>query len=314
MYTYSIVVPTYNRYQKLVRLLRSIHEELGSDNPAVIVVNDGSSDETRELNSAQGKNIKIIHIPHSGPAVARNFGAESVDSDCILFVDDDCIIPINYRKSLHYVLCQRDWDIFGGATRSWLESEHKGSVVSRFLRDAGHLAGPYYATDGGIRCLPSSHLLINKSAFHALGGFDPRFPLAGGEDNNFTQRAIANGFRPKSSPNLWIYHEHIDTIKALCQKFYEYGIGNALNCILLDYSTRKSEFRGSSLIGILIEFPGLVWMSVKEAFKLTRYMPDRLSYTFLLILRQLSYDIGGIKGFKQHNSGQNKDPNSRYIT
>lgn len=305
-YTYSIVIPTYNRYQKLIRLLHSIHNELGKDNPVVIVVDDGSSDETHELKSAQDKNITVIHIPHSGPAVARNSGAKYVDSDYILFVDDDCIIPTNYSEGLHAILCQRDWDIFGGATQPWAESGHEKSVVSRFLRDIGHLAGPYYAVDGQIRCLPSSHLLISKITFHALDGFDPRFPLAGGEDNNFTQRAIANGFRAKSSPNLWIYHEHIGTVKAFYQKFYEYGVGNALNCILLNYSTRKSEFRGSSLPKILIEFPGSVWMSVEEAFKLTQHWPDRLSYIFLLILRQLSYDIGGIHGFKQHLRNQKR--------
>lgn len=300
---YEIIVPTRNRYGKLQRLLSSIDRGLGVDRPAVTVIDDGSSDETRFLSSDGSRSTRVIHAAHGGAGRARNLGASLVNADSILFLDDDCIVPAGYRAAMHTALASNQWDLYGGATRTWTESGRPLAIVTRFLRDTGHLAGPYYGDRGNLTCLPTANLLVRTRAFRLLGGFDSRFPLAGGEDSNFTQRAILRGLCVRSSEALWVYHEHIDTLVSLCRKFHQYGIGNEINRALLTQEGVAVEQPLESLVQLLVRFPMLVRNSRTGARRLTHGRYRQLVYRGLLLARQLSYDAGRLVAFRRLQPG-----------
>jgi GT2 family glycosyltransferase len=93
----SVVIPTHNRAEALPRVVESLRSTAASLDYEIIIVNDGSSDNTREALARLEKahaNLSAVHIENQGAGVARNHGAAVATKDIILFMGDD-IIPAN---------------------------------------------------------------------------------------------------------------------------------------------------------------------------------------------------------------------------
>jgi GT2 family glycosyltransferase len=101
----SVVLPTYNRVEALRETfpllleLREIAE--------IIVVNDGSTDETDEYLAGQvDPRLRVIrHSERLGSPAARNSGVAVACTDWILFAEDDCVFPSDYAA----ILVQEAW-------------------------------------------------------------------------------------------------------------------------------------------------------------------------------------------------------------
>jgi glycosyltransferase involved in cell wall biosynthesis len=84
----SIIIPTYNRFDLLCQTIRSVLNQT-YDNYEIIVVDDGSMDQTLTIPHIFSR-VRLIPINHSGlPAVARNVGIKESDSEFIAFLDSD---------------------------------------------------------------------------------------------------------------------------------------------------------------------------------------------------------------------------------
>jgi len=97
----SVIIPTYNRAQIVLRAVRSVLDQT-FENLEVIVVDDGSTDSTRNaLNSLSDMRIRYLCQPHSGPAAARNIGFSASYGKYIHFLDsDDYFLPENIEKKI----------------------------------------------------------------------------------------------------------------------------------------------------------------------------------------------------------------------
>ncbi|MEZ5245302.1 MAG: glycosyltransferase family A protein [Acidimicrobiales bacterium] len=86
--TIAAIIPAYNRATTIVRAVESI---LAQTRPAdeVLVVDDGSTDDTRALLEPFGDRVRVETIDNSGAAVARNIGAARTEADWIAFLDSD---------------------------------------------------------------------------------------------------------------------------------------------------------------------------------------------------------------------------------
>src|SRR5215472_17381180 len=84
----SVVIPTYNRAAMITRTIENIFAQTYS-NIELIVVDDGSTDDTQAKLSGFGDRIRIITQSNSGPAVARNRGAAAARGEIIAFQDSD---------------------------------------------------------------------------------------------------------------------------------------------------------------------------------------------------------------------------------
>jgi len=86
----SIVIPTHNRVRRLESTLNLCLGEGDGFNIEVIVVNDGSSDGTREyLDQVDDRRVRTIHQSAQGAQVARNKGMTAAKGEYIKFLDDD---------------------------------------------------------------------------------------------------------------------------------------------------------------------------------------------------------------------------------
>src|SRR6266571_8138521 len=84
----SVVIPTYNSSQYLVNAVDSVLAQSVAD-CEVLVIDDGSSDDTQEVMSRYGPPVRYIHQPNGGVAVARNRGIEESRGRYVAFLDAD---------------------------------------------------------------------------------------------------------------------------------------------------------------------------------------------------------------------------------
>ena len=108
----SLLVPVYNGGANWARAL----EALAALEPApyeIIVIDDGSTDDSKQLAQVRGFTVAETAAPRSGPAIARNLGAERARGEILFFVDADVLVPpahASSSKSASQVLkCRSSW-------------------------------------------------------------------------------------------------------------------------------------------------------------------------------------------------------------
>ncbi|MBS3141901.1 glycosyltransferase [Candidatus Woesearchaeota archaeon] len=104
MIKFSVIVPTYNRAELLVQCLESLAKQRVSKKEyEVIVVDDGSSDETPAVVNAFRNRMQlrsVIHSRNRGVAAARNSGIRAARGRYIAFVADDYEAPTTYAQTI----------------------------------------------------------------------------------------------------------------------------------------------------------------------------------------------------------------------
>ena len=84
----SVIIPTYNRARLLVEAIDSVLSQPMSG-VEVIVVDDGSTDDTQEVVARYGAAVRHIRQNNAGVSAARNRGVREAHGDAVLFLDSD---------------------------------------------------------------------------------------------------------------------------------------------------------------------------------------------------------------------------------
>lgn len=98
----SIIIPAYNAEKTIERCIKSIKNQ-DYDNIEIIVIDDGSTDLTRNILEGLKKqvgNLKVYTKKNEGVSVARNLGIEKSNGEFIIFVDSDDYINVNMCSTL----------------------------------------------------------------------------------------------------------------------------------------------------------------------------------------------------------------------
>ncbi len=213
----SVIIPTYNRAKLVCRAIDSALNQTYK-NIEIIVVDDGSKDNTREVLAAYGEKIKNLYKENGGESSARNFGIQRAGGEYLAFLDsDDQWHPGKIQKQMQRLLENPD---FGIALTGLEFIEEKGHSFTRSFRKRiasdGYIL-PYILRYPGIGC---STVLAKKEVFAKAGLFDESFPTAADQD--------------------WMFRA--------CSKFKALLIDEPLvKNILSNDSTSKSLFTGNRL-------------------------------------------------------------------
>lgn len=165
MHTVSIVIPTYNAARYLRQAIDSALAQTHGDKE-IIVVDDGSTDDTSEILAAYAGRIRVLSQRNQGAAAACNAGAEAARGRWIALLDaDDEWLPEKLAQQLRrcgqYVISHTDSVCFGTGIegeirRSSFEPPYHGQVLEHLL----------------IRnFITKSSVLMLRETYLELGGF-----------------------------------------------------------------------------------------------------------------------------------------------
>jgi glycosyltransferase involved in cell wall biosynthesis len=193
MVTVSVIIPVYNGAALVARAIDSALAQ--SLTPLeVIVVDDGSSDNTVEVLARYGPRIRTLHVPHGGVSRARNAGIAASRGELLAFLDADDIWHRNKLARQAAVL--RAWPQAGLCCCDYLvqHGDHGGKVshfggalpLAGLAPDPPLISAPLPAL---IRCNfvgTASNVMLRRELALRAGGFDPQLRQA--EDYDYWLR------------------------------------------------------------------------------------------------------------------------------
>lgn len=215
---YSVVIATYNRCAALRDTLDSI-ARLRPDGPwEVIVVDNNSTDATREVVQAAAAAfpapLRYVHETEQGRSPALNAGIRLSQGQIVATTDDDVRVEPDWltraAASLERLACDyvggRVLPIWGGPTPSWLPDRPGKHWAVIALLDYGP-----EPLEFGTRVPLGVNMAFSRRAFERAGLFDPQTgrragTLLGQEVREWCIRARAAGLRGCYAPDLCVRH------------------------------------------------------------------------------------------------------------
>ena len=179
----SVVIPTYNREERLPAAIRSVLEQTAPPSE-IIVVDDGSTDGTAALVRAYPE-VRYLHQENQGVSAARNYGIRSARHDWIALLDsDDEWLPRKVERQ--WSALERDPQFrFCHTDEIWIRRGRRVNPMKKHAKYGGHVFH---------HCLPlcvisPSSALIHRDLFERYGMFDPELPVC--EDYDLWLRICA---------------------------------------------------------------------------------------------------------------------------
>jgi len=171
MASVSVVIPTYNRVHLLERALDSVlRQTLAADE--IIVVDDGSTDNTVSTLKSLHPEVKLIQQDNLGVSAARNTGISAARHDWIALLDSDDVWHENklerqitaLNNAPEYLICHSD--------EIWIRDGVRVNQMNKHKKAGGHIFQ---------HCLPlcaisPSAVMIHRSLFDEIGLFDENLP------------------------------------------------------------------------------------------------------------------------------------------
>ncbi len=176
----SVVIPTYNCSAYLAEAIESVLEQTRLPDE-IIVVDDGSTDDTVACLEAFGDRITVFRQEHLGAAAARNHGIEEASGDWVAFLDaDDLWVAEKLEKQIAALEASREAAL-SFTNRATFDAEMKplsghrrnvvGGEVTRALFEHTFITG----------------VVVRRDLLRKLGGFDESLPVC--EDYDLWLRA-----------------------------------------------------------------------------------------------------------------------------
>lgn len=228
----SVVIPVFNNEDTINETLDSVVNQ-DYINLEIIVVNDGSTDNTEELLNSY-KQIRIINQENSGSAVARSKGIHAASGKYIAFIDaDDLWVP---WKISTQVECLENNPDAGMAFNSWLEIHNENDMLPRYqpcqeelLEVDNGLSGWLYAKLLMDCVIHTSSVIILKSICEKVGDFNLK--LRRGQDYDYWIRVsqVTKIIKLKSVLSAYRIHESSITYTLPKENYEAIILINAFN-------------------------------------------------------------------------------------
>ncbi len=211
----SIVIPLYNKLELTHQCLKSILQNTRYPNYELIFVDNGSTDDTAKyLQNLKLKNVKIIiNEQNLGFVGGCNKGAEQAEGEFILFLNNDTQVTPGWLEAL---------------VKTMHQYPDCGIVGSKLVYPDGKLqeAGGIIFSDGNgwnygrgmnpndprfnfvreVDYVSGASLMIRKSLWQKIGGFDQRYMPAYYEDTDLCFSAREHGFKVLYQPKSMVIH------------------------------------------------------------------------------------------------------------
>jgi glycosyltransferase involved in cell wall biosynthesis len=256
----SVIVPAYNAADTLPACLRALQQQTCMPDE-IIVVDDGSTDETAQIAEANG--ARVLRQSHQGPAVARNLGLRQAQGDIVLFTDADCEPVPEWVEQM--VAPFSDARVVGTKGAYWTRQR---GLIARLVQ----LEYDYrYARMIGlprIDFIDSYAAAYRRELLLRYGGFDAAFPVPSAEDIDLCFRLVRAGCWLVFVPDARVWHQHPTALEGYLRRKARYGFWRALLYLRYPKKTSgdahtdpvlKKQFVLVVLAGLL-GLVGIVWL------------------------------------------------------
>lgn len=167
----SVIIPTYNRSGMVQEAIDSVLDQDFTDYE-LIVVDDGSGDNTPTILAGYGRAITVHHQSNRGVSAARNHGIAAASGQLIAFLDsDDLWLPRKLATQVKFFKDHPD-AVINQTQERWIRNGVRVNPRQRHHKFSGMIFEHSLAL-----CLVSpSAVMLKKSLFDDVGGFDEQLP------------------------------------------------------------------------------------------------------------------------------------------
>jgi len=216
-----VIVPVFNGEAYLAAALESVFQQNVLPEE-IIVVNDGSTDGTRDVVNGFGSQIRVIHQTNQGPAAARNAGLKVASGEMIAFLDADDLWPRYHLRLL-------------------LECLHVSPGIGVGLGRMQHISAKssldhLSLVDEPIATQSLGCGLFHQSAFASVGNLDESMRFS--EDVDWFMRAREAGITMMLRQEVVLYYRRHDSNMTNVSDFKDLGL---LRTLKKSIARRKKE-------------------------------------------------------------------------
>lgn len=215
----SVVIPTYNRKDKLIRLIDSILNSDYSKEIEIIIVDDASTDNTFEEIKRRYTKLKVIRNDRElFLASSRNVGIKHAIGKYIFLIDDDNIIDRNCIKELVDIL-EKDKTIgISGPVMYYLQNPNKiwWAGTERNMVTSKTTLNNKIDRDEIKKCkdIPNA-FMIKKEIVDNVGFFDEKTFSIHYDEADFGERVRRSGYSIVCNPKAKVWHDIPEDIKSI---------------------------------------------------------------------------------------------------
>ncbi len=220
----SVVIATYNRRGLLDRCLECLfRQDYPKDQYEIIVVDDGSSDGTKEMVEGKSPSCGLKYLKHKerrGQSRAKNLGINHAHGEVIIFIDDDVLCPPQFIRQ--HARFHKKYDnviVDGPAINTDRTESLFNDKKKRFLAFLDFLGASFI----------TSNTSCKKEDLIKAGGFDEEFGKKfGWQDRELGFRLKQMGIKRKKNRRAYVFHfkqkGSLDDFGQLLRKEKERGI------------------------------------------------------------------------------------------
>lgn len=199
----SVIMPALNAGRFIKAAIRSLLRERDNVDLEIIVIDDGSTDGTRQIVEAMAgtfPEIRLLRNPRKGIAAARNTGLDNVRAECryVTFLDaDDLSYPGRMERQRSLLVNDPTIDVLYGLMRMF--NTFDGSMLAPAPGSATKtIRGPYLQS-----------AMYRPAVIEKVGRFDESFRQ--GDDTDFILRVIEHQFKVVLDDGVAAYYRRHDT-------------------------------------------------------------------------------------------------------
>jgi GT2 family glycosyltransferase len=230
----SVIIPTYNRCQKLLKVLAALEAQtLDKRRFEVIVVDDGSTDATRqqvaEYQKRSSLRLRYVRQQNKLQGAARNYGITLAQEPLLLFIGDDILAGSDFLQQ-HLDFHRRHnpgGDAVVVGQIRW-PKELRPTPFMQFVNDQGAQFGFAAMDHPGpwqFDCFYTSNISVPRQMLLQLDHvFDEDFKTYGWEDTELGYRLERNGMRLLYNAEAVADHDHPTDLVRFCRRQYQVGM------------------------------------------------------------------------------------------
>ncbi|MGI8566739.1 MAG: glycosyltransferase [Pyrinomonadaceae bacterium] len=185
--SFSVIISSYNYGHFLDATIESV---LAQTYPAreIIIIDDGSTDNSAEVAGAFGKRVKFVAQKNQGVCVARNNGAKLATGDVLAFLDsDDIWLPRKLEQQVEAFQADAEVGLVSCGIRFF--NPHGETIVEYTEGKSGWRARDILLYKEPVLNTTASAIAVRRDVFERTGGFDEHREIFAAEDREFCYRA-----------------------------------------------------------------------------------------------------------------------------